>query len=181
LVNCNTDALTSEVEVCKFELEDLLGREVTMFAYPKGRYSAKVMRSVEAAGYKGSRTAQMLATHLDFTPFEMPTTLQVYPHSSSTYLRNAIRAANYRGLCTYVTRFRQLKSWVEVGKGLFDMVLKDGGIWHLFGHSWEIGRLELWRELEEILDYVAKRQEIIYACNGDVTSLLREQNHVPKS
>jgi peptidoglycan/xylan/chitin deacetylase (PgdA/CDA1 family) len=44
-------AALDEIQRCKHLLEDELGHEVTSFAYPHGLHSARVRRSVEAAGY----------------------------------------------------------------------------------------------------------------------------------
>jgi hypothetical protein len=57
---------------------------------------------------------------------------------------------------TFLVHLRRARSWLELGKRLFDVVLENGGVWHLFGHSWEIERLGLWGDLGEILDYVGK-------------------------
>ena len=61
-----------------------------------------------------------------------------------------------------------LGNWLELGKRLFDSVLQNGGVWHLYGHSWEIDELGLWNELEEILDYISKRKEVLYVSNGQL-------------
>ncbi len=165
--------LAREVGICKQKLQDILGEQVQMFAYPKGRYSARVIRSLKQAGYAGSRTTRMLTHKLNFEPFEMPTTLHAYPHTKSDYLRNLARVANLGGALEYVTRFRRVDSWVELGKRFFDLVLREGGVWHLFGHSWEIEELDLWDDLREVLDYVCRREGVICIPNGDLLRYLR--------
>src|SRR5215472_799145 len=67
--------LIQEVRPCKRILEDMVGREVGMFCYPRGRYDANAIRAVKESGYKGGRTIRMLSTQVTFKPFEMPTTL----------------------------------------------------------------------------------------------------------
>lgn len=69
--------IAREVRGCKQWLEDILSGPVQMLCYPKGRYSANVIRHVQAAGYAGARTTEMLAHNLNFDPFKMPTTLHV--------------------------------------------------------------------------------------------------------
>ncbi len=167
-----TEELIREVRMCKTELEDILAKEVRTFAYPEGRYSANVIRSLKRAGYAGARTTRMLAHQLNFRPFEMPTTLHVYPHTRSDYLRNLGRAANFGGMLEYVTHFSRVDSWVGLGKRSFDLVLREGGAWHLFGHSRLIEKLRLWDDLREMLDYVSKREGVIYIPNGDVLEFL---------
>jgi hypothetical protein len=78
----------------------------------------------------------MLATRPTFDPFQMPTTLQIFPHLPSAYLKNVARARKLESLQTYLLQMARLGSWLELGKRLFDEVLEKGGIWHLYGHSW---------------------------------------------
>jgi peptidoglycan-N-acetylglucosamine deacetylase len=143
-----------------------------MFCFPNGRYDHEVIRHVRQTGYKGARTVRMLSMGTDFPPFEMPTTVQAYPHSGRAYIRNLARAQNAPGLWRFMTEFRRFKSWVELGKQLFRQVLEHGGVWHLYGHSWEIEELGIWGELRELLDYVSKREGVTYVTNGQLVSLL---------
>ena len=62
-----------------------------------------------------------------------------------------------------------------MGKVLFDQVLKEGGVWHLFGHSWQVEEMGLWDELKEILDYVGGREGVRYVTNAEVLSFLPER------
>jgi peptidoglycan-N-acetylglucosamine deacetylase len=160
-----------EVRQSKSALQDLLGREVTMFCYPRGRYNRQVMNQVRTAGYQGARTTRMLSIKLDFDPFEMPTSLQVFPHTDGAYLRNIAKAKDPGRMLSYLGQFRGQSSWIDLGKRLFDRVLGEGGIWHLYGHSWEIEELDLWNELEEMLGYVSSRPGVIYATNSEVCKL----------
>ena len=138
-----------------------------MFCYPRGRYDSNVMRALREAGYWGARTVRMLATGFEFNPFEMPTTVQISPHPKSNYIKNVARGARkIEGLQVFLTNITKLGNWLELGKRLFDSVLENGGIWHLYGHSWEIEQLGLWKELSELLDYVGERKNVTYVPNG---------------
>jgi peptidoglycan/xylan/chitin deacetylase (PgdA/CDA1 family) len=162
--------IAQEVGSCRPILEDIIGREVRMFCYPRGRYNAGVVQAVQNAGYWGARTARMLATRSGFNPFEMPTTLQVFPHSRFTYMKNIARAPSLESLQTCLAQMPRLENWLELGKRLFDEVLEKGGIWHLCGHSWEIEKLGLWDDLGEILDYVGRRKGVSYVPNCALVS-----------
>jgi peptidoglycan-N-acetylglucosamine deacetylase len=183
LPQCTKDVLVQEVEYCKQSLEDILGSEVSMFAYPRGRYSSTVVRSVKQAGYAGARTTEMLAQGLHYDPYKMPTTIHVFPHTKSDYLRNTARAADFGSAWKFITELWQAESWVELAKTLFDSILAEGGVFHLYGHSWEIDALGLWNDLEEILDYVSNRDNVLYLPNGDTLDYrtakryIHTQNH----
>jgi peptidoglycan/xylan/chitin deacetylase (PgdA/CDA1 family) len=171
LSNVSRKELAREVRDCKQMLEHALGEKVLVFCYPNGRFDADVVREVCDAGYRGARTTRMLSLKTDFPPFEMPTTLQAYPHTSTSYVRNLGRARNIPGLWTYATRLRKSPNWVELGKQLFDEVLEQGGIWHLYGHSWEIEELAIWGQLQQMLDYVCERKGVIYPTNSQLLSM----------
>jgi hypothetical protein len=112
----------------------------------------------------------MLATRPAIIPFEMPTTLQIFPHPWFTYLKNVARAHRLESLQTFLVQRRRLQSWLALAKTLFDLVLEKGGIWHLYGHSWEIDSLGLWADLGEILDYVGRREGVSYVSNCALVS-----------
>jgi len=157
--------LAEEVRPCKRILEDILAKEVDMFCYPRGRYDANAIRALRQVGYRGARTARMLATTPTSNPFEIATTLQVFPHLPSTYFKNVVRARNVETLQACLAQLPRLGNWLELGKRLFDKVLEKGGIWHLCGHSWEIQNLGLWDDLDNLLDYVCRRDGVSYVPN----------------
>jgi hypothetical protein len=161
-----------EISDCKRILEDRLGSEIKTFCYPKGRQNRTTVRSVEQAGYQGARTTRMLRSSLKFPRFEMPTTLQAFPHPKRAYLRNTIKGRNLAGLANFAMHRRRADNWVELGKLLFDQVLEDGGFWHLYGHSWELEELNLWPQLEDLLRYVAHRPGVQYVTNVGVHQIL---------
>ncbi len=164
-----------EVFECKQVLEQILGQDVQMFCYPRGRYNQEVLETVRKAGYRGARTTRMLCQQGSFNAFEMPTTLQAYPHDSLTYYKNLGKRRDLPGLYKYVIELRRLRSWVELGKKLFDQSLQEGGIWHLYGHSWEIEELGLWDDLRQMLDYVRGRPGVIYADNSQTLQFLQQE------
>jgi peptidoglycan-N-acetylglucosamine deacetylase len=172
----SAEELASEVAPCKPFLEDILGREVQMFCYPCGRYDANVIRALKQAGYRGARTVRMLSTRLRFDPFEMPTTVQLMPHAKAGYVRNVLRARKIEGVQVFLGNLAKLDNWLELSKALFDTVMENGGMWHMYGHSHEIEKLGLWDELGEILDYVGNRSGVRYLPNRELIPLLPPQN-----
>ena len=54
LRTCRDTELDREVRGSRHELEDLLGRPVTSFAYPTGLFDDRVMNAVAAAGYRSA-------------------------------------------------------------------------------------------------------------------------------
>jgi len=167
LLGVSRKELQWEIAGSKSELEQLIGRRVRLFCYPIGRYNPEIVGEVERAGYDGARTIRMLCTQANFDCLQVPTTLQAYRHPPSAYMRNLLRRGRVRELVNYCVSLRDCTSWVELGCRLFDRALREGGIWHLYGHSWEIDEHGLWGELKQMLEYVAGRAEIRYVRTVD--------------
>ena len=165
--------LKHEIGECKKVLEQILAAEVPMFCYPKGRFNAQVESALRLAGYKGARTTQMLTSGIDFDRFAVPTTIQAYPHARSNYVRNLIRQGALPVLFNALPDLIRFKDWLQLGKTAFDRVLRHGGMWHLYGHPWEIEKLGLWEQLKEMLEYVRNRSEVRYVTNGQLVDLVK--------
>jgi len=172
LAQCDASQLVREVVSSKKRLEDDLSKEVSMFAYPNGRHNSNVITSVRCAGFVGARSTAMLARELIFDPFRMPTSVQAFPHSQLDYLKNFLSSGDFKRNWSHLTRLPRARHWVELATHLFDSVATSGGVWHLYGHSWEINDFKLWEELREVLDYVANRQGVQYLPNSGVVRLL---------
>ncbi len=162
----DNEKLTSEVCGSKQLMQDQLGEEVRMFCYPRGRYDSRVIGRGEQSGFLGARTTRMFSQSLKFGRFEMPTSLQAFPHPPLNYLKNLGKRRDLPGLARYFSKYAKCKDWVDMGKIMFDDVLRDGGIWHIYGHSWELEEFGLWDGLQELFSYVADRPGVIYATNG---------------
>jgi peptidoglycan-N-acetylglucosamine deacetylase len=179
LPQCSKKVVVQEVEICKRSLEDILGSEVRMFAYPRGRHSGVAVRSLKQAGYVGARTTEMFSLGLHFDPYRMPTTMHVFPHTKSEYMRNMARAVDVGRAWRYLTQLWQVESWVELAKTLFDSILMGSGVFHLYGHSWEIEQLGLWDDLKEVLDYVANRKDVLYLPNSKALDYRTAKTFLP--
>jgi peptidoglycan/xylan/chitin deacetylase (PgdA/CDA1 family) len=166
LPELDSAGLLREVDGSKQLMEIQLGEEVRMFCYPRGRYDSRVIGSVQRSGFLGARTTGMLSQSLKFGRFEMPTSLQAFPHPPLNYLKNLVKRGNLSGLARYFSKYARCRNWVEMGKIMFDDAVREGGIWHLYGHSWELEELGLWDQLRELFSYVANRPGVIYATNS---------------
>jgi peptidoglycan-N-acetylglucosamine deacetylase len=179
LTRVSPDQSRTEILACKRVLEDLLGDEVGMFCYPRGRFDATALAAVREAGYRGARTTRLLTVEATFPSFEMPTTVQAFPHRPGNYIRNLARRRQWSSLSYYYRELRRYPHWVQLGKKLFDDALAVGGVWHLWGHSWEVEALDLWTELEELLDYVSNRPGVLYANNGETLNRVSSWHGTP--
>ncbi len=175
LTSLPEEQVAKEVEVCKYKLEQSLGYEIPMFCYPRGRFNDLVISQVKKSGYRGARTTRMLASHLNFSPYRMPTTLQAFPHRLTAYVKSVIAAGSFQVVYSRLEDLLRCRNWVELGRKLFDEVCATGGMWHLYGHSWEIESLSLWSQVGELLDYVSGGPTASYVTNCELISIVSDR------
>lgn len=158
--------LVDEIHGGKQELEELVGQSVFMFSYPWGKHNLQIRHMVRTAGFIGARTTQKFCLDVGKNLWQMPTTFQAYPHSNWLHLRHLIWTHNLKGLT--LLEMRKMPNWIELAKSLFETVLEKGGVWHLWGHSWEIEEQNLWQDLYEIFSAVAGHKNVAYLTNSEV-------------
>lgn len=140
----------------KDRLEQEIGQPVPGFCYPGGRGIAATAAFVERAGYAYARTTKMLCWDLEENPFRRPTTLQVYPHTPIALLRNWLSKGRGHRRLALLKRLASAGNDLETRLSLLlDIWSQDGGLLHLWGHSWEIDALELWPVLERFFQRAA--------------------------
>ena len=152
----------------KHFVDDLLGKISKSFCFPGGQYNKTITAEVTNAGYNFGRTSTLFQIGIDPGKL-MHTTLQMYPHSGVTYVKHCLK----RGLWS---NFIENKGFVEKRK-LLDLVPKylekierNGGIFHLWGHSWEIQNNNSWGMLEQILRILSGRKDWEYLTNSEAWS-----------
>jgi peptidoglycan/xylan/chitin deacetylase (PgdA/CDA1 family) len=106
--------LDSELAVSKSMLEDRLGQQVTLFAFPYGRFSRRVWEAALTAGYTHLFTIQ-LGHHRGFEPF-LYSRLCLTNNMDAEYIRqhlfdpDAMRGLAWK-ISTKLGLYRQLMRW----------------------------------------------------------------------
>jgi peptidoglycan/xylan/chitin deacetylase (PgdA/CDA1 family) len=72
LTSCSPSEAAREVAESRRSLEDLLGREVTSFAYPKGAHDEAAVAAVREAGYRLAVTTREGHVRADTDPLRIP-------------------------------------------------------------------------------------------------------------
>jgi peptidoglycan/xylan/chitin deacetylase (PgdA/CDA1 family) len=151
----------AEIRTGKARLEEATGRPVSSFCYPGGRYREHHVTLLRQAGFHGARTVRRLSTGPVADPFAMRTTVQARPH-----VRDWPGVAALHG-GRPVPSIRCM-NWATLAVTLFDRVLAAGGVFHLWGHSWEINSLRQWDRLTRVLDHIGNRPGVRYLANGEL-------------
>lgn len=154
------DTAKIEITGSKAQLEAIIGRPVTSFCYPGGEYRPEHVQMAAEAGYTYARTVSRFSLTAGPSPLTVPTTIHAYRHWSDLW--PIAQAAGFNP----VKFVRYLLNWDELAIALFNRSRRLGGVFHLWGHSWEIDRNRDWNRLERVLAYISKQPGVTYTTNG---------------
>ncbi len=147
-------------------LEDVIGDEITTFCYVGGCYEPRHAQMVREQGFRLARTVERFAT----TPgpaMGLPTTINAYQHLVDMPALMRLTGRDLR-LST-----KLFFNWDDLAIHLFDRVVEQGGVFHLWGHSWEVEARDDWYRLERVLDHIGRRDGVRYAANSALPVLER--------
>jgi peptidoglycan/xylan/chitin deacetylase (PgdA/CDA1 family) len=156
---------------CRKWVEDVTGGPCDMFCPPAGKFTRTHAEMIRRAGFLGLRSVELLSTlpprFIDGL-MHVPTTLQAFPHPRWIYVKNAIKRRSWSNLFRYLSMGApaDLERLVEQ---LLKQVISRGGVFHLWGHSWEIERFDEWNRLERVLKLMGQfRNEATPATNSQL-------------
>jgi glycosyltransferase involved in cell wall biosynthesis/peptidoglycan/xylan/chitin deacetylase (PgdA/CDA1 family) len=162
----------NEIIESKKYLENLIGEDVRCFCYPGGDYNKKIKELVKRTGFIGARTTKRYCFKCPSDPLVFRTTIQTY--NNILDILKILRFSKFNPL-----KFFKNLNWEHRAKRIFDNVLKNGGMYHLWGHSWEIEKNHYWHKLEDLLAYISNRKNLKYLTNSGVitNSSIKEKNN----
>ena len=188
-----------EIVVSKAWIEDTTGLPCSMFCPPMGKYSFRHLDLIGQAGFMGVRSVELLS--LDFPRLHpltqpsppaageedrvrglwvLPTTIQAHPHGLAAYARNLMRRLACRNLWLYICHGRST-SWPQLVRSLFFQALKRGGVFHLWGHSWELEETGQWQRLKEVLRFLSElTSQAVALSNSQVCGLIPSRDESTK-
>lgn len=154
LLRCSRSEAREEIEAGKQQLEELLGHHVDGFCYPGGNFDSGVTDLVKAAGFQYARTIENLRTDLGDDRWQLPTTLQFYPHSASTLVKNTLKHWKFSKPALILPGLGA-PNFFAFARQIAESCAQSNSIFHLWGHSWEIEEQGLWSELESFLAFLS--------------------------
>lgn len=171
-----------EIRDSKAYLEDLLGKKVNMFCYPRGKYNSSIVELVKEAGFVGARTVEAFTFHVPSEPFCFGTTLQVFPFPflftdrGKIILHQNLFYPFFRAHRFLKAIRSPIKGYISF-QGLAEVTLNHAerirGVWHLWGHSWEIEQFKRWKSLEKILGSL-KNRKADYCTNEELLRSIKK-------
>ena len=161
----------TEVVSCKKWLEDLTGKAVVSFCYPKGKFDRVTAGLAKKAGFLAARTCLFNLHDFPQDPFRWGVSTHAYSHSHLVQMRHALLEGNFAGVWNYWNTYKGTTLWQEQFMRALDHVAEHGGIAHLGMHSWEIEEFGHWEVLESVFKSIADRRSLIKVSNGDLFEL----------
>ena len=154
LLDCPSLTAKQEINEGKQRLEEKLGHHIHGFCYPGGWFNTEISQLVKAAGFSYARTIENLCIDTGINPWHMPTTIQFYPHDTLTLAKNALRHWSLPKLPFVLKRLTN-NCFYTFARQMAEQCAEVNGVFHLWGHSWEIEEHNLWAELDRFLCYLA--------------------------
>jgi peptidoglycan/xylan/chitin deacetylase (PgdA/CDA1 family) len=142
-----------QIAGCKKWVEDTTGQPCRMFCPPAGKFTPAHRTMIAGSQFIGLRSVELLSLappqKIDAL-LEMPTTLQSFPHPRNTYFKNAVKRKSWPSLFRYLIQGAP-SNWEAHAERLLQTVIKHGGVFHLWGHSWEIEQTNQWKAVDRVL------------------------------
>jgi hypothetical protein len=144
---------SDEIVGSKCWVEDTTGAACSMFCAPEGKFSSRDIKIARKAGYVGFRTVEL--SSIDFPCWKsgvllVPTTMQAHAHSALALARNAVKRMAFENLWWLVVHAKSLEG-PRMAKSFLRRAVTFGGVYHLWGHSWELEGRGEWQRLDETL------------------------------
>jgi peptidoglycan/xylan/chitin deacetylase (PgdA/CDA1 family) len=151
-----------EIRHGKSLLEDVIQSPVRSFCYPRGEYRPCHLDLVREAGFSLGRTVRRHETAFPRDPLQTATTVHAYRHWRD------IPAIAWLAGCRPTQAAAQFWNWDDLAIALFDRTVAAGGLFHLWGHSWEVDAHDDWGRLERVLRHIGGRSGLRYITNGEL-------------
>lgn len=169
------DDARKEITESKKWVESVTRKPCTMFCYPYGDYNECIKTLLEEAGFTGARTTEGLCFGYK-DHFALPTTLQVRPfpfrkeYSKWWHRLDPLGPLRYRyrSLRRLGITHAQMSSWLSLAKALVVKARKQNGHVHIWGHSSEVAKLDMWNELEELFAFIREQEHTTPVTNSDL-------------
>ena len=164
-------SLKNEIEGCRHWLSDLLGDAPQSFCFPGGVFHRKAIEVVRSSGFSVARTTELLSIETSTPDGLLPTTLQMYEHSAFTYTKHLAKRRRWTHLLQWLRSYSLYKLPL-LAESYLNGIEKNGGCFHLWGHSWEIEEFDLWAKLEELFRIISDRDDFTYVTNREIKDKL---------
>lgn len=147
LTKISMSNIKNEILKNKNYLEKLINKKITSFCYPMGKFNQDIKQLVGLLGFNYARTTKLFSNQIG-DKLLVGTSVHAFSHF-------------------YI-------DWEALAKAYFLYTKTFGGVYHLWGHSWEIEKNKDWEKLERVLKYIAKQSAPAERiANGEILERLK--------
>lgn len=152
LTKISLQAAEEEIRKGKEMLEEITGKKITKFCYPRGHYKLALKKIVKKLGFKSARIVRLYNTRApgkDF--FEHEPNFHLYKHSFLVYFGHLLKYRDLESIKSLIKTYsndleKMLENTIEITEG------RD---FHMWGHSWELEERNIFPVLGRILKQYA--------------------------
>ncbi len=154
LTALSSEQARQQVSDSKAWIEQLTGQACSLFCPPLGKFNRNHLAMFGQSGFRGFRTVELGSVgspqKCEGDLQRIATTMQVYPHRKRTLILNSLR--RFKCSRAISTAMKVLPTdWNDAVDRWLERAHKTGGVFHVWGHSWEIDELDWWPRLEYML------------------------------
>lgn len=163
-------------------LEDIIQRQIDLFAYPYGDYNETTIAIVKESRFKFARTTLANRFYMDqFSPYEMPVSLLFCPtkfernkniSSLIRVIRNRRNLITHHGIAARAIPFCY-KTLIHIIANMSEKI----DFLHIWGHGWQIRKHDYWDKLEIIFSLVKSSSHIIPVSNRELFVLSQQETN----
>ncbi len=162
--------ITTELIKSRQYLQRITGQNVTSFCYPRGIYDKSMLPLVRDAGYNYARTVQAYELGKPDDWLQAGTSIEVHRFAIPRILHELFDVVRYSHWNPIQT-IHHLR-WERRAIDMFDGVVRNGGVYHLWGHSWVIEREGKWEAFERVLAHIQAQPSVTYCTNAELRERL---------
>jgi len=152
-------------------VEEITGKSCEVFCFPGGKFKTRQLSLVRKSGFRAARTVELLSIaepRCVSGLWMIPTTVQAFPHGPLIYAMNTAKRPSASHILS-LSAALDSKDWVTIAKELLARTVQSGGVFHLWGHSWEIEEEGQWDNLDLLLKTMSEwRQEFLTVTNSEL-------------
>lgn len=157
-----TDSVArQEISESKNRIEQVTGKSCPTFCFPLGHFASCHIDMVREAGFTAARTVELLSLDQPRRTnglAVLPTTVQAYPHAKLSYWKNFAKRFRVNNVPMLFT-IGAAKDWVAAAISLLTLARERGGVFHLWGHSWEIDESGEWENLARVFEAMREMKD----------------------
>ena len=143
LTGVSLEVAEEEMRNGKEALENIIGKKVTTFAWPWGKYNSDLIKRARVIGFLDCRSASIFGiTPINKAGYLWHPNLHIFPHSTIASLRHCIKRADLPSV------YWRLKNLKQSHLDCTSILKFNNASTHFWFHSWEIEKLSLWKLLK---------------------------------